>query len=224
MPTADYQRLMATIHQGSPYDGFDAASRALDVQEWANSNSPVFDLLIKKFRPSLIIEIGTWKGASAIHMAELLKAHGISATIVCIDTWLGTDSLWKQPDKRKSLALKNGYPTVYYTFLANVMKTGHSDVIVPVPLPSAIACRWLKTMNVEAGLVYIDADHEAPSVYADMSNCWDMVSPHGAMFGDDFLPGWPGVQQAVSAFSRKVGIQPEIHGEKWVINKSSAPL
>ena len=69
----------------------------------------------------------------------------------------------------------------------------------------------------------VDADHEAPSVFADMASGWSLVSPEGAMFGDDFLPCWPGVQAGVGAFAKKIGVEPEIRAEKWIIRKSQVP-
>lgn len=210
---------MRLIHEVSPYEGFDAASRPLDLQGWA-SNSPVFDQLIREYRPSLIVEVGSWKGASAIHMAERLKAHGISGTILCVDTWLGSRTIYSNPEIRSSLKLTHGFPTVYYTFLANVIKTGHTDVILPMPLPSLQACRWLKLENIVPDLVYIDADHEGPGAFADISNYWEIVSPKGAIFGDDYLKVWPGVVEAVTRFAKKISVTPEIRGEKWIMRKN----
>lgn len=211
-----FDHLIAAIHHGSPYAGFDPDSRPLDVQGWS-SESPIFDRLIASIRPALILEVGSWKGASAIHMAARLKAHGITSAIVCVDTWLGSENLWRNPETRASLALRNGYPSIYYTFLANVMKTGHADVIVPLPLTSTSAARLLKALRITADLIYVDAHHDAASVLRDLNDYWSLLSPRGAMFGDDYAPGWPGVVEAVHAFAERSGIEPEIHREKWIL-------
>ena len=65
-------------------------------------------------------------------MAGALKAHGIASAIICVDTWLGTFDVWENPKIRDSLALKHGYPTLYYQFLANVVKSGYSNRAYPV--------------------------------------------------------------------------------------------
>jgi hypothetical protein len=219
MPTEIFNDLMSRIHLISPYERFDAADYDFDLQGWA-STSPVFESLIGKMKPSLIIEVGTWKGASAITMAGALKVHSIASAIICVDTWLGTfDVTWENPKSRESLALKHGYPTLYYQFLANVVKTGYSNIIIPLPSPSAVAFRWFRRVGVVADLIYIDADHDAESVYNDIRNYWQLLSPNGVLFGDDYLPVWPGVVRAVNVFSEKIGIKPQILREKWILRK-----
>jgi predicted O-methyltransferase YrrM len=52
----------------SPYDGFDAAGYLLDILGW-KSEHPYFEAIIPKTRRHTILEVGTWKGASAIRMA-----------------------------------------------------------------------------------------------------------------------------------------------------------
>jgi hypothetical protein len=51
-----------------------AAPLTLDLQGWASTH-PIFEKTIETLRPELIVEVGTWKGASAVHMAKLL--HGL---------------------------------------------------------------------------------------------------------------------------------------------------
>lgn len=218
MPIEIFNDLMSRIHLSSPYERFDAADYDIDLQGWA-STSPVFKSLIGKVKPSLIIEVGTWKGASAITMARALKAHRIEGAIICVDTWLGSLDLWERPQYRESLALKHGYPTLYYQFLANVVKTGYSNIIIPLPSPSTVAFHWFRRVGVVADLIYIDADHGVESVYNDIRNYWQLLSPNGVLFGDDYLPMWPGVVRAVNVFSKKIGIKPQILGEKWILPK-----
>ncbi len=212
---------MSRIHLISPYERFDDADYDLDLdsQGWG-STSPVFNSLICEVRPSLIIEVGTWKGASAITMAGALKVHRIASAIICVDTWLGTfDDAWVNPNIRGRLGLKHGYPTLYYQFLANVVKTGYSNIIIPLPSTSVVAFRWFRKVGVVADLIYIDADHDAESVYNDIRNYWQLLSPNGVLFGDDYLPVWPGVVGAVNFFSEKIGIKPQILGEKWILRQ-----
>ena len=218
MPTEIFNDLMSRIHLISPYERFDDADYDTDLQGWG-STSPVFKSLIGEVRPSLIIEVGTWKGASAITMAGALKAHGIASAIICVDTWLGTFDAWEMPEIRESLALKHGYPTLYYQFLANVVKTGYSNIVIPLPSPSAVAFRWFRKVGVVADLIYIDADHDAESVYNDIRKYWQLLSPSGVLFGDDYLPEWPGVVRAVDVFSQKIGNKPQILGRKWILRK-----
>ena len=59
-----------------------------DLQGW-NGESPIFSALIQTLKPRHIIEVGTWKGQSAITMARAVKAQGLATKITCVDTWLG---------------------------------------------------------------------------------------------------------------------------------------
>ena len=102
-----------------------------------------------------------------------------------------------------SLHLKNGYPSIYFEFLSNVVATGLTNNILPIPQTSTNAYLWLKENSVQAPLIYIDADHEAVNVYSDISNYWELVSPGGALFWDDFVSAWPGVSRTVILFAEK---------------------
>ena len=117
------------------------------------------------------------------------------------------------------LHLKNGYPSIYFEILSNVVATGLTNNILPIPQTSTNAYLWLKENSVQAPLIYIDADHEAVNVYSDISNYWELVSPGGALFGDDFVPAWPGVIRAVRMFTEKKNLRLQTYGEKWLLRK-----
>ena len=218
----DAHRIRNLIHRVDPYEGFDVGGRTPDLQGWG-SQAPIFEEVISQVRPSLILEVGTWKGASAIHMATLCKKHGLHETrIVCVDTWLGALEFWlnhEDADRYGSLRLRNGYPSVYETFLANVVLSGHQDMIVPFPVPSGLAARFFQIHGVQFPLIYIDASHEYEDVRSDLDHFWKCVAPGGRMFGDDFSVYWPGVVRAVMEFSERVHV-PYTHGDsKWQISR-----
>jgi len=80
--------LMHSLHGEDVFEGFDYQSYPSDVTGWGG-DSPAFAELIHEIKPSLIIEVGSWKGASAITMADALAAEKLPGKILCIDTWLG---------------------------------------------------------------------------------------------------------------------------------------
>ena len=108
--------LRAKIHRVDPYAGASIEGRKVDMQGWGSTH-PVFDVLLPKLRPRVIMEVGTWKGASAINMATICKKHDIACEIICVDTWLGSPGLYTRPGEPfyDSLAHVNGYPNLYYT-------------------------------------------------------------------------------------------------------------
>lgn len=210
----------SSLHHVSPYEGFDPVPYQLDLQGW-NSFSPVFGELVEAVRPKLIVEVGTWKGASAIHMADLCRDRGLDTKIVCIDTWLGAVEFWfaKEDDKERSLQRCCGYPQVYYQFLANVMKSGHQDAIIPLPNTSRIGSSILKSLGVKADLIYIDGSHEYLDVLNDLNDCHGLLAPNGVMFGDDYAPHWADVQNAVQKFSADENIPFEEKLYFWIMRK-----
>lgn len=216
----DGDALLRAIHAVNPYEGFRFESIPLDEQGWG-SQSPAFGQLIERVKPRLIIEVGTWKGGSALEMVEHLKRCDLTNTrVLCVDTWLGALEMWgdQQDDTRYgSLALKHGYPQLYYQFLANVCHRGAQPWIIPFPLPSLTAVQWLSLRGVRADLIYIDGSHEEEDVYADLANYWELVEPGGVLFGDDY--SWTGVKLAVDRFAAEQRLRLEHLADKWLLHK-----
>lgn len=216
MPLQDF---IAQIFPSSPYVGFDHAPYDLDLQGW-NSAHPIFAELVAFLQPGLIVEVGSWKGASAIHMAELAKAHRPDCRVVCIDTWTASNkALWVQPELRGIYGLKNGFPTVYWQFLANVIHSGYSDAILPLPVTSLCGAEILEHYGVLADLIYIDAGHSLDDVALDLKAYWPLVRPGGFLFGDDYSDTWPGVCQAVIRFCAEENLRLMTFAEKWCVQK-----
>ncbi len=211
--------LLAMLHRVDPYEGFDFEAIPEDAHGWG-SDSPAFRELIVSEKPSLIIEVGTWKGGSAMHMAQIMEELGISGTVLCVDTWLGALEFWTDlddADRYKSLRLKHGYPSVYYQFLANVCRRGLQRRIVPFPQTSAIGALWLRHSGLTAGLIYIDGSHEEDDVYADLCDYWEVLAADGVLFGDDY--SWDSVRLAVDRFARERRRKIAFVADKWILRK-----
>jgi hypothetical protein len=187
----------------SVYNGFNYQPDLVDLQTWGGDH-PVLPHCISKVRPNLIIEVGSWKGRSAIHMAQALKANGIQGEVLCVDTWLGSPEHWLATGEIQfwydSLKIENGYPSLYKTFVNNVISQGLQEYITPLPMPSETAYFVLKQLGVKAEMIYIDAGHEYESVYRDIKQYWELMTPGGVMVLDDFN-SWPGVTKAVYQFA-----------------------
>lgn len=175
---------------GLNIDGFLPMDK--DVTGW-NYSSDIFKELIDKVNPQIIIEVGTWKGASAINMAKLSKAH----TIYCVDTWLGAEEFYTTHShtQERDLMLQYGYPQIYYQFLSNIIHEGVSERIVPIANTSDIGFKIFKHKGIKADLIYIDGSHEYHNVKRDIENYIQLLNPGGIIFGDDF--GWSDVSNAV---------------------------
>ena len=215
--------LMRMFHEGSPYEGHDLAAHPADLQG-LGSHDPVFEEILSRLRPSRIIEVGTWKGASAVHMAKTAQKLNLSTEILCIDTWLGSweHLLGRRPDWRNSLRVQNGYPRLYFTFLTNVITNGVTDFIVPLPSTSEIAAQLLTSKKVKADLVYIDASHDVPSVLRDLRMFWPILNDDGAIFGDDYKPG-NSIATAAHQFATEVKRPVAGRPAKFIIPKRGEP-
>lgn len=215
-------KVLENIGLGNPFKGFSDKGIPVDTQGFG-SDHPYFHTLIDMSNPNLIIEVGTWKGASAINMARHALKANPNAMVICVDTWLGDESFWKiSSEYHKDLRLENGYPTIYRQFLANVLRAKLENNIRPLPLASIPAARLLNEIGVKAELIYIDAAHDEYSAYGDIIHYWPLVKPNGILFGDDYWTTWPGVIKAVNRFAHENGLGLETSQGKWWFRKPAA--
>lgn len=179
----------------SIYAGFNPLEE--DSRGW-NSRGVIFEQLIQKVSPSVIVEVGSWKGASAITMCKALQKLNLDCKIYCVDTWLGAEEFWTHLShtEERDLMLSHGYPQIYYQFLSNIVHSGFQRYVLPLPLPSNIAINVLSYKKVMAELIYVDGSHAYEDVKADITNYLKILRPKGIMFGDDY-GAWPGVRKAV---------------------------
>jgi Methyltransferase domain len=217
------ETLINQFYQVNPYQDFDHTQFNYNLQGWG-SDHPIFKQIIDALQPKLIIEVGTWKGASAIHLASLLKEKEIDGAIICVDTWLGgiENLIMNDPQIKIEQFRKHGYPNLYYQFLANVIYQQMQDYIVPLPNTSTIAARFLGLNKIQADLVYIDGSHDEEDVYQDIVHYWQLLKPNGVMLGDDWNAGqfWYGVICAVNRFVKENKLNLQVVDSKWFMQKS----
>jgi SAM-dependent methyltransferase len=212
-------RARPLIHAVDPYCDIDASAFEPDLAGWGSEHA-IFERVLSTIDARDILEIGSWKGASAIHMARLQHQLGRADTeIVCVDTWLGSLEFWENHDdeeRYRALKLCDGYPTVYWTFLFNVAACGLQSVITPFPITSAIAARFFTHHELTFDAIYVDGSHDYLDVAADIAAYWPLLRSGGVMLGDDYCSKWPGVMDAVDEFA---GPRSEVIDEKWVLRK-----
>ena len=80
----DLPSAFASIGIDRDYSDLDLSGLQIDLQGWAWED-PIFDRLMAT-KPQVVIEIGSWKGASIARMHALSP----STTFICVDTWLGS--------------------------------------------------------------------------------------------------------------------------------------
>ncbi len=215
------RKIFDKLYEVDPYVDAPLGDVAVDMQGWGSTHF-FFREILKYLRPSRIVEVGTWKGMSAMHMADLGKELEIpDLEIACIDTWLGSPGVWKVKSKTADiLKLKNGWPMLYYTFMKNVIERGHQDVITPMPMPSDMGYFVLKGMKAKADMIYIDAGHEYESCKRDLNLFIELLDDDGIMLGDDYET-FPGVTRAAHEFADENGYELVGTRSKFVISRNA---
>ena len=196
-----FDELLAKLRHGDdPYKGFPARRFRPDLQGWNATHAFLTETLVEN-KPSVVVEVGVWKGASVLTMAAQLKEMKSDLVIIAVDTWLGSSEHWLS-NYFEDLICVNGYPSIYYTFLTNVVESGLAPYVLPLPVDSATAYNILKVKGVRPDVVHIDASHDYKSVQADLAMWWELLQPGGTLISDDYGDVWLTVKCAVDDFLR----------------------
>jgi predicted O-methyltransferase YrrM len=204
-----------------------------EYTEYENTLSPgsmpaneILSQVVEDKKPSLIIEVGSFLGWSAYGMSSKMKELNPDGVTICVDSWMGGSDHWESTvfggDNR--IQRKNGYPTFYYNFLANMCYMGMQETVIPFAYPSVTAADILQTVmkreNLFADMIYIDGSHLYLDVLLDLQNYWPLLKDGGVMFGDDWT--CPDVREAVLEFVQENKYPLTIHPNQvhWFIDKT----
>lgn len=216
----DLPALFASLGIRRDYSALDLEGFHLDLQGWG-AEHPIFERVLLDVRPRLVVEVGTWKGASVLNMHAIARRHGLETVFLCIDTWLGSAEQWVKPEPRPNMQLEGGFPTLYRQFVANVIACDAVEDVYPFPISSSAGARVLQRLGVTADVIYVDAAHEEEELALDLELFWPVLRAGGVMFGDDYVPRWSGVVSAVDRFAESRLLRPEMDGPKWLLRKPS---
>lgn len=139
---------------------------------------------VLKQKPTTILELGSWYGAST----EWLAKRCPDATIYAVDLWEDAFILDEQRDHYSTMGdqklqrMLRSHP-LYDTFLANLWDD--RDTVVPLKMRTTAGVAYLKERNIVPEVIYIDADHHYASVKEDISACLDAF-PDAVLVGDDY--------------------------------------
>jgi len=209
--------------QANAYTNLQVEDYTPDLQGWIQPGfNTLLEIIYEKFKnsPNLsIFEVGSWKGASAVQIAE--KFRDKLDFLLCIDTWLGAPefyTLFIDAPERFVNNNVNGWPTIFYTFTKNMKKGGLSDCVVPFPISSVQAAEVLKYYGITADIIYIDCAHEYEAVLSDLEAYKPLLKPGGVLWGDDYGHDmFPGLKQAVDLFVEKYNCTLRVEGIQYMI-------
>jgi len=134
------------------------------------------------------VEVGSWKGRSAIFMAVEIINSGKKIKFDCVDTWA-------QVGKDLPAYM---YKDLYKTFLKNIKPV--ANIIKPVKMLSVNAAKLYEDQSLD--FIFIDASHDYNSVCQDIRAWLPKLKKGGVIAGHDYNRS--DVFNAVSMFFDKV--------------------
>ena len=198
-----YKDLLQRLWRGyDPYAGFPYRTVKPDLQGWQSKHRYLADS-VARLRPAIILEVGVWKGGSCLELARAVQVNGLDVAVIAVDTWLGSAEHWQIDHWHEALGFEFGYPTLFRTFLANMVLGGVREIVVPLPLDSANACEVIRHFDIRPDLIHIDGAHDLEAARGDLARWWAQLRPGGTLIVDDYDKDgncWPGTFAAVNEF------------------------
>jgi hypothetical protein len=157
---------------------FEAAQAALDgVEGWLSDGQArrLWDRAATVPPGGRIVEIGSFRGRSAIVLAQAVGARGVE--VIAIDPHAGND---RGPQEIHGSSEEGEADN--RAFRANLERAGVSDAVRHVRLPSAEA---LGEVRGEVDLLYVDGAHRLRPAMDDIARWGARVRPGGRMLVHD---------------------------------------
>jgi predicted O-methyltransferase YrrM len=200
-------------HGANPYDA--ARLKYVDAgYPHTNIRVDLIESALTIVQPAFWLEIGTMLGGSATLTAAAIKRMAMPTEIVCIDPFCGDVNMWAwekdliDTSGWRFLRLEDCRPTIYDRFIANMLRSGHHDIVLPITATSMVGLRLLRRLAEERRLsalpeiVYLDSAHEVDETFMELRACWEMLPPGGILMGDDW--SWPAVRGDVTKFAQGI--------------------
>lgn len=138
-----------------------------------------------KYEGSFALEIGTYKGHTAVMMAKSIIAMGHAARVIVIDAF----------ERAQSEPLNK--PGSYQKTMENILAAGlgHNCLVI-----SACSDDAAHLIPARVGALVIDGYHSYEQATRDLENYIPKLLPGGFCLVDDYCDFYPGVIQAVDEF------------------------
>jgi hypothetical protein len=134
---------------------------------------------------TIVVEIGTYLGHTALFMAEVLATLGRSAPIFSIDAF---DSVQPDPlNPQGSYAAFQAIMAQHHLQRTCMAVSGYSDAVAPLVAPTV-------------AFLVVDGGHGYETARQDLAFYTTKVVPNGYVFVDDYGAAYPGVVRAVDEF------------------------
>jgi predicted O-methyltransferase YrrM len=221
-----FKKIKSLLHgELDIYENFDHTQYKNTLSPGSMPANELLQSIVSQEKPSLIIEVGSFLGWSASGMTSEMIKNNPDGVTICVDSWMGGADHWQEAtfNKDSRIKRKNGYPTFYYNFLANMCYSNLQNHILPFAYPSITAAIILQNVfkenKLSADMIYIDGSHEYWDVILDLTNYYPLLKNQGIMFGDDWT--CEGVRKAVTDFVNQHNLNLSVHPNQvhWFIKK-----
>ena len=155
-------------------------------EDWFTYPKLYSDMIGKYKSGAKFVEVGSWKGRSAVYMAVEILNSNYDIDFSCVDTWEGSIE-HKEMDVIKSNLL-------YKEFLTNISPV--KKYINPIRASSKEASSFFEDSSLD--FVFIDASHEYEDVLEDIKYWLPKIKKGGTLAGHDY--GSSGVNKAVNEY------------------------
>jgi predicted O-methyltransferase YrrM len=154
------------------------------IEDYSNSigdldYKDLYTFVVEKYNNTEFVEIGSFRGTSAVFMAVQILNKNKNIKLNCIDPWEDTDEAKLTQPERVEEVNKNG---LYFDFIKNIEKV--KDYINPIRSSSFVASNNFKNESVD--FVFVDGDHSYQAVLMDLKLWWPKLKNGGIMAGHDF--------------------------------------
>lgn len=186
--------------------------------DWFGRHAPVWTRLLAQFKPSRLLEIGSYEGRAACFMIETCAAER-DIELHCVDTWAGG----VEHDR-------TAMPEVEQRFDRNIaVAVGRAAHKVEVRKHKALSSAAMIKLLAEGAqgqfdLAYIDGSHQAPDVLSDAVLAFMLVKAGGMLVFDDYLWRMSRVGQQDFYQLPKPAIDAFINIYQRKLNVAEAPL
>lgn len=160
------------------------------IQGWFDFDD-LYKQIVADPKNKKLVEVGSWKGKSAMFMAVEIALSGRDIEFYCVDTWEGCDD---QKGIEDVEVMKSGQ--LYDIFIKNIEPV--KEYIVPIRKASLEAVNDFEDNSLD--FVFIDASHAYLDVKEDLKAWWPKVKKGGVFAGHDYKH-WAGVKKAVDEFA-----------------------
>jgi cephalosporin hydroxylase len=144
--------------------------------------------MVQKYSDNAIfVEVGAWKGKSAVYMAVEIANSNKNIIFHVVDTWEGSIEHKEKPELSQ----------LYDIFIDNMKP--FEKYYIPQKMTSLEAAEKFDNNSID--FIFIDASHEYQDVINDLKAWYPKLKIGGTLAGHDYYPDqptWGGVYKAVN--------------------------